>query len=651
MRKSAGKLTGRAAACIAAAALCVGMVQPVFADTIAPAVTSEQESADEAASVYQDDDSLLQLGMPDDGRSNMNAQRYSMYAMPVYSYLVSFDEGVGGFMRVQWEPMTQKTTAEYYDSSYNLVKTKEIDQGLPVFGAFASDGTNYYILSGQENTDEKDDVEVYRVTKYDSDWNPIAHASLFGANTQLPFAFGSARMVVSNGYLLIRTCHTMYKSSDGYNHQANVTMEIDTSKMEVTDSYTGVASIGNGYVSHSFNEFIDVDGTNMVTVDHGDAYPRSVVLCKYNHDFTDGKFITDVAEEQPVTSVNMLTIPGETGNNHTGVSVGGFEQSADRYLVAGNVVDFAKGGDDSNHRTRNIFISSISKDLTGEPQVTYLTHYNEGDTSVTTPHLVKIDENAFLVFWSRDDKVNYVMIDGTGKAVTDIYQMDGSLSDCKPLWVANEVMWYAYSGDNIDLYTISLSNIRMHWVRHLNYTNHPFVDVRDTDYYSDAVTWAAKNAITSGTDETHFNPVGTTTRAQVVSFLWRAAGSPEPWTRTNSFTDVKADKYYYKAVLWAAEKGITAGTTSTTFAPDKPVTRGEMVTFLWRYGSKPEATKAGSFVDVGSNAYYKDAVAWAAENGITSGVDSTHFAPDRGCARGQVVTFMYRAQKPLVFPV
>lgn len=640
---------GKIAACIAAITMCAGLVQPVLADTAAPAITSQQGGSDEVTSSYEDDDSLLQLNYSGEGSTNINFQHYSMYGRPVYSYLVSFDDG--GFMRVQRDNLDEKTIAEYYDSSYNLTRRTEIDQGLPLFGAFVSDGTNYYILSGQENPDEKDDTEVYRVTKYDSDWNPIARASLFGANTLQPFAFGSARMVVSNGYLLIRTCHTMYKSSDGLNHQANVTMEVDTSKMEVTDSFSDVSNISDGYVSHSFNEFVDVDGNNMVTVDHGDAYPRSVILCKYNHDFTDGKFITDVAENPAVTSVNMLSIPGETGNNHTGVSVGGFEQSTDRYLVAGASVDFSKGGDDSNHRTRNIFISSVSKDLTGEPEVTYLTQYSEGDTSASTPQLVKIDANAFLVFWSKDDKVNYVMIDGTGKAVSDIYEMDGSLSDCTPIWVANEVMWYAYSGKNIDLYTISLSAISRHWVRHLDYTDNPFVDVHNTDYYADAVTWAAKNDIAKGTEATHFNPIGITTRGQVVSFLWRAAGCPKPYNSDSVFTDVKAGKYYEKAVIWATESGITAGTTKTTFSPDAPVTRGEMVTFLYRYAHNPEISGTNKFVDVKDKDYYKDAVVWASENGITSGVDSTHFDPNRGCFRCEVVTFMYRAKDALIFPI
>ena len=167
-----------------------------------------------------------------------------------------------------------------------------------------------------------------------------------------------------------------------------------------------------------------------------------------------------------------------------------------------------------------------------------------------------------------------------------------------------------------------------------------FVDVPTSAYYYDAVAWAVENGITNGTSATTFSPDASCTRAQMVTFLWRAAGSPKS-TGGNPFTDVSASAYYYDAVLWAVEQGITNGTSATTFSPDATVTRGQTVTFLWRAGGSTAAS-GGSFADVAADAYYAPAVQWAVANGITNGTSSTTFSPDNACTRGQIVTFMYR---------
>ncbi len=173
-----------------------------------------------------------------------------------------------------------------------------------------------------------------------------------------------------------------------------------------------------------------------------------------------------------------------------------------------------------------------------------------------------------------------------------------------------------------------------------------FKDVPDNAYYADAVAWAVANNITAGTSSTTFSPEDGCTRGQVVTFLWRAAGSPEPTGTKNPFRDVKSDAYYYKAVLWAVENGITSGTSSTTFSPGDVCTRGQIVTFLWRANGKPAPSKTSNpFKDVKASDYYYDAVLWAVEKGITLGTDATHFSPSDTCTRGQVVTFLYRAVK------
>ena len=172
-----------------------------------------------------------------------------------------------------------------------------------------------------------------------------------------------------------------------------------------------------------------------------------------------------------------------------------------------------------------------------------------------------------------------------------------------------------------------------------------FVDVATGSYYEDAVDWAVENGITKGTDNTHFSPDGICTRAQAATFLWRAAGSPKPETRTMPFTDVLAGSYYYDAVLWAVENGITKGTSNTTFSPNMTCTRAQIVTFLWRSEKSPAAGTANPFADVKSTAYYADAVLWAVKENITRGTTNTTFSPDADCTRAQIVTFLWRCKK------
>lgn len=172
-----------------------------------------------------------------------------------------------------------------------------------------------------------------------------------------------------------------------------------------------------------------------------------------------------------------------------------------------------------------------------------------------------------------------------------------------------------------------------------------FVDVATGSYYEDAVDWAVENGITKGTDDTHFSPDGICTRAQAVTFLWRTAGSPKPETRAMPFTDVPVGSYYYDAVLWAVENGITKGTSDTTFSPNMTCSRAQIVAFLWRSEKSPAAGIANPFADVKSDAYYADAVLWAVKENITKGTTSTTFSPNADCTRAQIVTFLWRCKK------
>ena len=170
-----------------------------------------------------------------------------------------------------------------------------------------------------------------------------------------------------------------------------------------------------------------------------------------------------------------------------------------------------------------------------------------------------------------------------------------------------------------------------------------FVDVPEGSYYEEAVSWAVEKGITTGTDATHFSPDGICTRAQAVTFLWRAAGSPAAKSAVMPFADVKAGSYYYDAVLWAVENGITKGTSDTMFSPDATCSRAQIVTFLWRSQKSPAAGTANPFTDVKASAYYADAVLWAVKEDVTKGTTNTTFSPDANCTRAQIVTFIWRA--------
>ena len=385
--------------------------------------------------------------------SNVNAQDYVQWSDTVKSYLTVCDNG--NYMRVQSGAIEGKLLVEYYSSDFEPLSTKLIDNELPIFGAFYDSGNNYYVLSGQENPKQNDSLEVFRITKYDKNWNKIKSCGLYGANTTVPFDAGSARMTHSGDHLLVRTCHEMYKSSDGNNHQANVTIEVDMPSMTITDSYTGIMNVDYGYVSHSFNQFIKTDGNHIVALDHGDAHPRSAVLVKYNSDFTTGKFFPSYFEQ--VSNIDVVTYPEYTSGhyNYTGAAIGGFDVSSSSYIVAQSTVDLDYI---NTSKTRNVYVSAVSKDLSTN-KLNKITSYAEGTDSASAPQLVKINDNSFLLLWARDTKVSCVKLNADGTVNGSIHTFEGSLSDCQPVIKNGRAVWYVYDKNNVTFNSLNLSNL------------------------------------------------------------------------------------------------------------------------------------------------------------------------------------------------
>lgn len=400
--------------------------------------------------------------------SNVGAQNYSRWTNPMKSYLVAEDDG--SLMRVQYGSKIGGLLVEYYDKNYNLTDTKLVDEELPVFGGFYATKDNYYIITGQINKDEDNDLEVYRITKYDKKWNKIKSTGLKNCNTTYPFDAGSCRMDVSGKYMIIRTCHEMYNG-----HQANVTIQIDIDQMEITDSYTSVANNNYGYVSHSFNQFVKTEDGHIIALDHGDAYPRDFIILKYQTDFTKGKFSPGYYTQ--CTKIPVLQFEGSIGNNVTGASAGGFEISDDHYLVAANTVKQDKNFDSYN--TRNVFVAAVDKS-TSDVKINYLTNYDEGEETTTTPQMVKISGTRFMVLWTKGDQVYTAIVDNNGQKVGEIQHFIGSLSDCQPVISNGKVVWYTWKNGDINFYDVNTTDLTDHNVTEIH-NGHQYVYDKDLD--------------------------------------------------------------------------------------------------------------------------------------------------------------------------
>ncbi len=389
--------------------------------------------------------------------SNINRQDYETWAQPVSSYLVPCTDGI---MIFSLQP-DGEMKAFYYNSDYSFRESVTIPAELPIFGGFCETQDNYFILTGDENREEDPLKEVFRLTKYDKSWVKEDSLSICDCNTTVPFMAGSARFASDGKYLLIRTCHEMYKSDDGYNHQANVTVQVDTQQMITEGCQWSVSNQKYGYVSHSFNQFVKVDSGRLVAVDHGDAHPRSVVLTVYPSDKADERF--DLDYYNACVCADMLAINGQQGDNYTGCSVGGFEISDTSYIVAGASVNQSTA---EKQKTRNIFVSAISKNelSAAEATVTYLTDYKEGLEGASTPHLVKISSDSFMVLWSYLGRVYYVPVDATGEKAGEVLSLDGDLSDCAPVVSGDKLIWYTADNGEIYFYEIDLTDITKHSV-------------------------------------------------------------------------------------------------------------------------------------------------------------------------------------------
>lgn len=377
---------------------------------------------------------------------NINGQDYTSWSRPVTSYLM--ENEAGGLTRVEY--IKGQIVVENYSSDFAFQSGRTIPMELSTWGGFFAGADYNFFVFGQQNSDESDSTEVIRVVKYSKDWNRLGAVSLYGANTAMPFAAGSLRADEYGGQLYIRTCHQMYAGSDGLHHQANLTLCVDQESMRILDSYYVVMNPSVGYVSHSFNQFVLVDSDrNLITLDHGDAYPRGAVLMQYNTKAGEGKF------SGLVSATTVQRFSGSIGDNTTGASLGGLAETSSGYVAAYNYDGAAGSG------PRTVYLSYIPKNG-GAASSRALS-----SAGTTTPQLVSTGLDGGYLLWNDKDgrtagnTLSYVRYDGTGGTGT-VRTASGSLSDCAPISYNGKVVWYTTDGSTPVFYTLDGSGVTAH---------------------------------------------------------------------------------------------------------------------------------------------------------------------------------------------
>jgi len=504
--------------------------------------------------------------------NSVGRQDYDKWSKPVTSYLVPLDDG--GLMSVCYGTNgTQNALlAGYYDADRKHFETvRTVGLELPVFGGFYATNENYFVLTGRNNQEESPDKVVFRITKYDREWNETGRAELKNCNTTKPFAFGTARMAAyGEDYLLVRTCRNMNKSSDGVNHQANMTIQLNMKTMEIT------STAGAGYVSHSFNQFVKVEDSHMVTVDHGDAYPRSIVFSKYNGDLSSGSYGKS-------ESTDVLKLKGAIGSAQTNASVGGFEISRSSYLIAGNSID----QNAESASVRNIFVTAVDK-ATNKVTFNWLTDYPEG-TVPATPHLVKLTGDEYLVLWQvkgEADIIYCVKVNGNGETVDEnggtagagpqadsLVRLPGNLSDCAPVIAdtaasvsGSSLMWSAVSAGSgntaMNLYRINTaelkgaSTVSSSAITHVSTVENPrypvsdITTIVDTPSVNDDSTGSPTTGSPGSSGGTGTGSTGSSGSTGTGSGTGTGTGQP--------FIKDSSGRQGWDAILAAAEKAATA---------------------------------------------------------------------------------------------
>lgn len=393
-------------------------------------------------------------GMVQKNRNNTVYTSFPRWKDTVTSYIMENEDGTINVVEAD-----QDVTIDTYDNQYNLISNSSIEYELPIFGGFYSGEKYNYIAFGQSNKEENNNKEVIRIVRYDKKLKRIDSVSVKGGEsfTTQPFDGAAGRMAEYGEELVFHTSRERYTTDDGLNHQSQLTLIVDTSTMRVTND---LGRFQSNHVSHSFDQYVLFDDNGHVLVDHGDAYPRSIVLSQ--------------AGGSGYETVDLFKIPGIIGANTTGVSIGGFESATTNYIVAMNTIKHSLVTEYTSYDMvglgrdqRDIIISTVPKNNLSNNAVKQITlkKYIGTDKNASIPKLVKLSDNRFMVIWQeynnfdQEGDLNYVLIDGQGNPVSKIETIKHfSLSKSQPVVIENKVTWYVNKKGMRTFYTIPFKN-------------------------------------------------------------------------------------------------------------------------------------------------------------------------------------------------
>lgn len=465
---------------------------------------------------------------------NKGRQSYGTWSEPMHSFLYAGEDGT--LVRVE-ATRDQRSTiiVEEYSENFSLLSSRTVPMELPIFGGFFAGDRYNFLVFGDTNPEESNSKEVCRVVKYSKDWVRLGEANLKGIHTTEMFKSGSCRMDEAMGYLYVRTSHEMYAAGDRTHRQANLIFNIDEASMSLVEMMDSVSTLDKGYVSHSYNQFIQIDDEGfIVTLDQGDSYPRDLVLMRYNV-----RTGMDSYTSYGVEGASFLHFAGDTGDSYTGCSVGGFAISSSHYLAAYNL----DGQTGKQQTVRNVKLGILAKEdkerLGLGDTFTYhgtslsLTDYpTDGTTTTSTPQLVQLDQDRFLVLWQvydlgdiTKDTLSYAFVDGEGQLIGSVRTVAGALSDCQPIEVNHEAVWYVTSDSMPVFYILGERGLRTVKV----IPDEPqFADVPRGSWAYDHVQNAYRHNVVAGTGTGEdgkllFTPDGTVTLAQFSVMLANAA--------------------------------------------------------------------------------------------------------------------------------
>jgi len=334
----------------------------------------------------------------------------------------------------------EKLYIHHFDLAFRSHQQTVVSMDLPIFGGFhASDDGYYYVVYGADNHRELDSKDVFSIVKYNKEWKEVGKLRIRNVYVTQPFRASNLEMDSRNGVLAVHTARLRYTSDDGIRHQSNISFLIDTKSMTLLPREAGSYQWPNNHVSHSFATFVRFDGDRVVYVDHGDAYPRSIVL-----QTEDNGMIT--------SEIDILRFPGKVGDNYTGARLGGFEVATSNYVVVGSSV-YPKNLYGLS-KTKNLFVATVPKDAEDDTavKINWLTDFSSSSRkSVEEMHIRKINDERFILIWRVDEEDRpsstfYAVIDGEGRVVKEPKKISiPSPGNMHPLIIGNDVYWYSSS--------------------------------------------------------------------------------------------------------------------------------------------------------------------------------------------------------------